>query len=77
MSEQPNPIPSSVRGWLLVAAIICAGFTAAVVSTMQGLGAASWAITAAASVLTAVPMVAASLSRANLTLDPPKDGGQS
>jgi hypothetical protein len=67
--SQHNPIPARVRGWILVAAIIIGGVTVTIIATMQGLGAPAWSITAASGLLTSVPIVAASLSRANLTLD--------
>jgi hypothetical protein len=70
VTQQPNPIPARVRGWILVAAIITGGVTTSTIVTMQGLGAPDWAVAAVSGLLTAVPVVAAALSRANLTLDP-------
>lgn len=69
MTTQRNPIPARVRGWILVAAIITGGVTTSTIVTMQGLGAPDWAVAAVSGLLTAVPVVAAALSRANLTLD--------
>lgn len=64
-----NPVPAKIRGWLLVVAIITAAETAAVVAVMQGLEAPAWAVTAVTAQFAAVPIVAASLSRANLSPD--------
>lgn len=71
MTITRNPIPSRIRGWLLVVAIVTAAETAAVVAIMQGLEAPAWAVTAVTAQFAAVPTVAAALSRANLTLDHP------
>ena len=69
MPTARNPIPSRVRGWLLVVAIVTAAETAAVVAILQGVEAPAWVVTAVTAQFAAVPTVAAALSRANLTLD--------
>lgn len=69
-----NPIPSRVRGRILVVAIIVGGATGTVTTALTGLGAPTWVIATVASASGAVAVVAASLSRANLTLD--DKGGQ-
>lgn len=66
---QRNPIPSRVRGHILVAAIVTGGVTGTLTTAMTGLGAPPWAIATVASASAAVATVAAALSRANLTLD--------
>ena len=66
---QQNPIHSKLRSWLLVVAIITAAVTAMAVATAQGLGAPAWVGTVLAAQFYAVPIVAASLSRAHLTPD--------
>lgn len=72
---QRNPIPSKVRGKILVAAIITGAATGTVTTALSGLGAPPWVIATVASASAAVGTVAAALSRANLTLDDP-DGGK-
>lgn len=67
--SQRNPIPSRVRGHILVAAIITGGITGTVSTALTGLGAPPWVIATVASASAAVGTVAAALSRANLTLD--------
>lgn len=69
-----NPIPASVRGRILVLAIIVGGFTGTVTTALTGLGAPTWVIATVASASGAVGAVAAALSRANLTLDSDKGG---
>ena len=64
-----NPIPSRVRGWILVAAISTGAATGTVTTIMAGLGSPTWAIAAVASATAGISTVAAALSRANLTLD--------
>lgn len=74
MSESPNPIPAKVRGRILVAAIIAGGSTATVTGALAAAGVPSAWIAVVASAFAAVGTVAASLSRANLTLDKPEGG---
>jgi hypothetical protein len=69
----PNPIPSRIRGRILVTAIVVGGATGTVTTALAGLGAEPWVIATVASASAAVGTIAAALSRANLTLDNPKD----
>lgn len=68
-----NPIPASVRGRILVTAIIFGGATGTVTTALVGLSAPTWVIATFASASSAVSTIAAALARANLTLDDPKD----
>lgn len=72
MTSQRNPIPARVRGHILVAAIVTGAATGTVTGAMVALGADSEWIAVVASAFAAVGTVAASLSRANLTLDDKK-----
>jgi hypothetical protein len=74
VTSQPNPIPARIRGRILVAAIITGGATGTVTGAMVALDTSPEWIAVAASALAAVGTVAAALSRANLTLDPPDEG---
>ena len=73
MSSQPNPIPAKVRGRILVAAIVTGAATGTVTMALAAARVPSEWVAVVASALAAVGTVAASLSRANLTLDPPKE----
>ena len=64
-----NPIPSRIRGHILVAAIVTGAATGTITGAMVALDASPEWIAVASSALAAVGTVAASLSRANLTLD--------
>ena len=64
-----NPIPSKVRGHILVAAIITGAATGSITGGLAAAGVPAEWIAVVASGLAAVGTVAASLSRANLTLD--------
>ena len=72
---QRNPIPSRVRGHILVAAIVTGAATGTVTMGLAAGGVPSEWIAVVASAFAGVGTVAASLSRANLTLD--DKGGQS
>jgi hypothetical protein len=69
MTTRRNPIPARVRGHILVAAIVTGAVTGTVTGAMVALDASSEWIAVVASAFSAVGTVAASLSRANLTLD--------
>ena len=68
-----NPISSRARGRILVAAIIAGGATGTITMGMAAARVPGEWIAVVASGLAAVGTVAAALSRANLTLDDPKD----
>lgn len=69
MTTRRNPIPARVRGHILVAAIVTGAATGTVTGAMVAVGASSEWVAVVASAFAAVGTVAASLSRANLTLD--------
>lgn len=69
MEQQKNPIPAKTRGRILVAAIIAGGLTGPVTLGLAEAGVSSGWVAVAASAFASVGVVAASLSRANLTLD--------
>lgn len=69
MTTRRNPIPARVRGHILVAAIVTGAATGTVTGTMVALGSSPEWIAVVSSAFAAVGTVAASLSRANLTLD--------
>lgn len=73
MTTRRNPIPSRVRGHILVAAIVTGAATGTVTGAMVALGSSPEWIAVVASAFSAVGTVAASLSRANLTLDKDED----
>jgi hypothetical protein len=64
-----NPIPSRVRGHILVAAIVTGAATGTVTMGLAAAGVESQWVAVVASALATVGTVAAALSRANLTLD--------
>lgn len=73
---QRNPIPARVRGRILVAAMITGAATGTVTMGMAAAGVPSEWVAVAASAFATVGTVAASLSRANLTLDDTTKGGE-
>jgi hypothetical protein len=70
-----NPIPASVRGKIIVTAIITGGFTGTVTMGLAEAGVSSGWVAVVASAFGAVGAVAASLARANLTPDEEDDNG--
>ncbi len=72
MSSTQNPIPAKARGRILVAAIITGGVTGTITMAEAAAGMAPAWIAVTASFLGAIGSVAATLARANLTLDTEK-----
>lgn len=69
MTSRRNPIPSRIRGHILVTAIVTSSSTATILLAEAAAGMPAPWIAVTGSALAAVSTVATTLSRANLTLD--------